>query len=761
MIHPQVLAALSPLLDEALDLPDSAARQRWLDRLGPEHEALKPMLVKLLADAGISSSPLDRTSQLAALVGHPVAVDRLAAGERLGSYRLVRELGRGGMSVVWLAQPAAPGSEVVALKLPAISLDSSGLVQRFEREKDFLRQLDHPNIARLVDVGVTEAGQQYLALEYVDGQPLDEYCDTHQLGLRDRITLLLQVLQAVQHAHERSILHRDLKPSNILVTADGVARLLDFGIAKLLVDGQASETELTELWGRALTRDYASPEQLAGQTVTASSDVYALGVILYALICGQRPHRQPFHARQAGDAPSEHPEPIPPSEACRPDAVVTRREGGSRSLARKLAGDLDSIALRALRHDPAERYADVASMAAALHKVLADEPVLSRLQRWRASLASLVRRHRAAVSLTSLLMLAIGGLGRSHQWAADLESALTLGLPEPQRVVLVSIGVEDHRNLFGGVSPLAPATLGKLVERILQGQPAVLGVDIDTSAPDFAALRLQFGPAALQRIVWGRDIEVSDQPLALPIAKPVLGSAETTTPVRWGLALSVVEGSSGTVRWFRRHIPTAQGLLPSFAAELAHGLRPPSAGEDDATALRGIRFARADRVELPASVVLADGFDWSRRIEGRVVLLGGRYDRTDVSPTPLGLMHGLEILASTVETELSGRAFVRPHLAAVLGIGLLDLVATLYFFQRFGWPLAMLASLAFGLIVAAVLAVSGGLQAWSYAVMAALAVTANQGVLVLLRQQREAVLRRLGAVWGATSRAPPASRRKD
>ncbi|MDQ2962392.1 MAG: serine/threonine protein kinase [Pseudomonadota bacterium] len=198
-------------------------------------------------------------------------------GKAFGPYSILRELGHGGMGAVWLAERAdGLFARQVALKLVHASLAGTAWTERFAREREILGALNHPHIARLLDAGF-EAGQPFLALEYVEGAPLTTYCDDQRLPLRSRIELMLQVLSAVQHAHRNLVIHRDLKPSNILVTPDGQVSLLDFGIAKLMRDGETKETELTQFAGRALTPEYASPEQITGAPITTASDVYALG----------------------------------------------------------------------------------------------------------------------------------------------------------------------------------------------------------------------------------------------------------------------------------------------------------------------------------------------------------------------------------------------------------------------------------------------------------------------------------------------------
>jgi hypothetical protein len=431
------------------------------------------------------------------------------------------------------------------------------------------------------------------------------------------------------------------------------------------------------------------------------------------------------------------------SESCRPDSVVSRRAGGPGALARLLAGDIDAIALHALQPDAADRYPDVAALAADVQRVLADEPVQSRLERWRFLTARALQRHRGAIAMSSLLFLAVGCTGAAHRIAADLEATLAPAVPPRLRTVLVSIGADDYQRLFGGTSPLDPKPLQRLVSRIMAGGPAVLGVDLDTSAPPFASVPRAIDGVALGRIVWARDIAQANAVDALPTPRPFLGGAGLADALRSGLAVSVVDGSAGTVRWWRRSVATTQGDLPSLAAELTRGDGQTRVGGGDPSALRSIRFAPTERLELPASVVLADGFDWRDRIRDRVVLLGGRYDRADVHPTTLGLMSGLEILANTVETERTGRAYQRPHVASIVLIGLLDLALAIVLFERLRVAVAAPVAIVCGLGVAASLAATGAFEAWPYAVLAALAAVIGVLASSLLRRQRQPIGRLL------------------
>ncbi|MFY7901455.1 MAG: serine/threonine-protein kinase, partial [Rubrivivax sp.] len=285
---------LNALLDEALSLP-APERAAWLRVLPAEHMALKDTLARLLdVRAGIETGDflgtLPRLDGAAGEGGEVADPGAAKAGDEVGPYRLVRELGEGGMGSVWLAERAdGQLKRQVALKLPRLTW-ARGLAERMARERDILATLEHPHIARLYDAGVDRLGRPWLALEYVRGRPIDEHARERALDTSARVRLLLQVCEAVAYAHGRLVIHRDLKPSNILVSDEGVVKLLDFGIAKLaLADGPAPPTALTERVGRAMTLDYASPEQLRGEALTTSSDVYSLGVVAYELLAGVRP----------------------------------------------------------------------------------------------------------------------------------------------------------------------------------------------------------------------------------------------------------------------------------------------------------------------------------------------------------------------------------------------------------------------------------------------------------------------------------------
>jgi eukaryotic-like serine/threonine-protein kinase len=316
----------------------------------------------------------------------------LSPGQRVGPWRLLHEIGRGGMAWVWLAERAdGQGQRRVALKLPRLGWQQ-GLAERMARERDILATLEHPHIARLYDAGVDEQGRPWLALEYVQGQPIDAYAQARALTVHQRVALLLQVCDAVAYAHSRLAIHRDLKPGNILVTESGQVKLLDFGIAKLVqAEGWAApQTALTELVGTAMTLRYASPEQLRGEPLGTGSDIYSLAVVAYELLAGVSPYGAPRDAAalraviERGD--------LPLASAVAQGAPARRA----------LGGDLDVVLARALSPYPRQRYAHVAALAQELQHVLAGQPVVAR----RRHLAERLRR-RVQRSRTPLLVVAV------------------------------------------------------------------------------------------------------------------------------------------------------------------------------------------------------------------------------------------------------------------------------------------------------------------------------------------------------------------
>ena len=403
---------LSPLLDQALDLAPEE-RGQWLDRLRRDNANLAGEVEALLeaARAVRDERFLEHT---------PESPQRATlAGQTLGAYTLEAPLGQGGMGSVWLARRSDGRFEgKVAIKFLNAALVGRAGEERFRREGSILARLTDPNIARLIDAGVSGAGQPYLVLELVDGDRIDQYCDDERFDVAARLELFLDVLGAVAHAHANLIVHRDLKPSNVLVTNDGTVKLLDFGIAKLLEDElhPGESTELTREAGRAMTPEYAAPEQLLGLPVTTATDVYALGVLLYVLLGGQHPAGG--STRSSADlvkaivetSPARLSEAVTSAKTLDGQTLkdnAARRAATPERLSSVLRGDLDNIVAKALKKNPTERYASVTAFADDIRRYLDHEPVSARADSLTYRATKFVRRNRIPVALASIAVFAL------------------------------------------------------------------------------------------------------------------------------------------------------------------------------------------------------------------------------------------------------------------------------------------------------------------------------------------------------------------
>jgi eukaryotic-like serine/threonine-protein kinase len=384
------------LFHHALDLP-AADRTAFLAEACGGDVGLRSAVEGLLAsDDAAEEQTFWRGSALQAEGNHesPTA---LRVGQVLGDYRVLEVIGEGGMGTVYRAVRAdAEYHQAVAIKVVRGGFDSTALAERFRQERQILADLNHPHIARLLDGGTTPDGLPYLVMEFVAGQPIKKYCEQHKLGIAERVRLFRQACSAVEFAHQRLIIHRDLKPANILVTEDAQVKLLDFGVAKLLADEDATQT-IGMHW---LTPAYASPEQVSGKAMTTASDVYSLGVVLYELLCGHSPYRKkPSTLPEAIHAVTEQ-VPALPSE------MVTHDAAG-KALARRLRGDLDRIVLKALRKEPARRYASVEQLSEDLRRYLVGLPVRARGEALGYRASKFIRRNLIAVVAVTAVFIAL------------------------------------------------------------------------------------------------------------------------------------------------------------------------------------------------------------------------------------------------------------------------------------------------------------------------------------------------------------------
>ena len=389
---------IEPILDTALELPPDSW-SAYLDTACGKDTPLRAAVERLLVSAGNTEAEA-ATDAGAVAWAQPLFAEREAAApERIGPYVIDHVLGRGGMGSVYLASRGdAEFARRVALKVMRSGLDQDRvLLRRFTEERQILSTLEHQGVARLLEGGVTGDGHPWFAMEYVDGMPLNKYVEAHELTLEEKLGLFLQICDAVSYAHRNLIVHRDLKPSNILVTADGHIKLLDFGIAKLLAPSSGGDVPITRTGFQPFTPEYASPEQVLGETVTTAADVYALGVVLYELLTDERP------LNLARSNPADWARIVRESEPKAPSAVAA--DG------KPLRGDLDTIALMALRKEPERRYPSVDRLADDVRRHLNQRPVLARVDSRIYRTRKFLRRQRVAVAIGSVITIGLVTFG--------------------------------------------------------------------------------------------------------------------------------------------------------------------------------------------------------------------------------------------------------------------------------------------------------------------------------------------------------------
>ncbi len=562
--------AFSLLMDQMLELPPGE-RAAWVCALTGDAAALAPQLLTMLqADADARTAGwLDTLPKLTEAALHTLmeaGTGYEQAGEEVGPYRLVRLLGRGGMGSVWYAERSDRlMRRGVALKLPMGG--SPQMAARFERERDIIASLVHPNIARLYDAGVAASGQAYLALEYVEGQALDQYCDSRRLGLRARIALFAQVLGAVQYAHSRLVIHRDLKPTNILITNDGEVRLLDFGVAKMLDTEIPEASDLTRVSDAGMTLAYASPEQVEGRPVTTATDVYSLGVVLFELLVGVRPYRMKRSSRAALE------EAILRADIPLASATVAGKDGGGadaaaarnstvKRLRKDLQGDLDAILIKALSRVPTDRYETVASFADDLDRYCHGRVVRAhRRSRWY-QLRKFVARNQIPVAATLATVVALTTATGIALWQArEAQRQAQLAATERDR----ALAAVEHRDAVDDFMN------DLLLEAGRTGKPVSIA-NLIARADALSAGEFVDNPearATVLKTVGQFDLDFEGLPKALAdfeLAEKMLADSKDTA-LRSSLACD-----ASTIRGFSGHAESAMGTLK----QTAHDPRVPA-----------------------------------------------------------------------------------------------------------------------------------------------------------------------------------------
>ena len=513
------------IVDGALDLPPDE-RAPYLETTCAHDATLRADVERLLrscdADAGFLERPAGEYA--APLVASVTATTQTVTGMRVGPYRVVEEAGRGGMGVVYVAERDDDQyRRRVALKLVRRGLDDDGsVVRRFVEERQILASLEHPSIARLLDGGMTTDGLPYFAMEYVEGSPIDRYCDERRLTVDARLSLFVNVCDAVQYAHRRLVVHRDLKPSNILVTDGGEVKLLDFGIAKLLEPDAADQQAPNTRTGlRLMTPEYASPEQLRGEPVSTASDVYSLGVLLYELLAGRRPHAaagRPAHEMARARTEDEVTRPsVALGRAPNAVAAAHARSTSPERLRRRVGGDLDTIVLAAMRAEPERRYGSAEQLAADVRRHLTGLPVSARRDIWTYRAHKFVRRHRVGVAAVVVIVLLLAASTVTTQ----LQSARIAR--ERDTAAQVSGFLVD---LFNGADPYGSAGREVTARVLLDSGAARVARDLTEQPAIRAHLMATMGRAYYGLGRYGEARRLLEQALAL--RQTTLGDADTS-----------------------------------------------------------------------------------------------------------------------------------------------------------------------------------------------------------------------------------------
>lgn len=497
---------------------------------------------------------------------------RALLGKVVGQYRIASVLGNGGSGTVYLGERADKQySAQVAVKV----IDESATLTfglRFRWERQILADLNHPNIARLLDAGETDAHQPYLVMEYIHGEAVDRFCDRNRLDVRARLELFLKICSAVQYAHQNLIVHRDIKPANILVTADGTPKLLDFGIAKLLHASDVTQAaELTRVNDRLLTPEYASPEQILGNAVTTASDVYSLGVVLYQLLTGLRPYE--LSSSAASQLELERAicvaDPLRPSAAIRAGrlavttdeprsiaALAEARGATSDKLERRLVGDLDAIIMRAMRKEPQHRYSSVDQMMADIGHHLANEPVQARQGNWVYYSSRFIRRNRLAVAASStIVMLVVSGMVAMSIQRAATQAALELAMQEKRRAETVSGFMLD---IFAAANPFVNFGREATARDVLDQASRSIETDLSEQPEVRAPLLESIGTAYRRMGLPNKAVPQLEGALRLQRTLQPGSNTQTASNL---VELAVAEREAGLIADSDRHFEEAQEIM--------------------------------------------------------------------------------------------------------------------------------------------------------------------------------------------------------
>lgn len=540
---------LNQLLDEALDI-DPSRRQQWVDSLPAEHRLLSETLRDLLLR---HNGP--ETAEVL-IEAQPVGArfEPLASGDLIGPYRLIRELGSGGTATVWLAERADTGlKRQVALKLPRVTWIDRALAERLNRERDILTRLDHPSIARIYDAGVDQSGRPFLALEYVEGLALDLYVAQVALPLSKRLDLFLSIARAVAFAHAHLIVHRDLKPSNVLVKESGEIRLLDFGIARLLQPESLHDMQLTRVGARALTPQYAAPEQFTGQPITVATDVYTLGVLLYWLLSTRSPYQlQSDSMAELEDAiVNRDPEPL------------TKRM--DRRAARALKGDVEAIVAKAMSKRPQDRYETVNALIEDIERHRSNLPIRAQVPGLRYRCRKFIARNKTRVAAGTVTMLALVCGFTIAVWQARTAQAEARRAERIKSFIASIFTQAVPKQGSGGV-----VTASDLLAAAMQRVDTELG----SSRRDKSELQAMIGASFLM-------LEEADK--AVPVLRSALDNCERESSsydecrlhaaVQLAGALKITGEHARALRVIDEHLPAAMPSSPHMAEDFAVGLR--------------------------------------------------------------------------------------------------------------------------------------------------------------------------------------------